>query len=100
VFDLATYDNEARTILVNVFRPRLDRIDAIYVISSSALVRMGAAIANLALRGRVQLTGDRREFGAWMAKSHGGPIDDAWPSPTGALPVVWRSPSEAGLTDL
>jgi hypothetical protein len=100
VFDLATYDNEARTVLVNVLRPRLGRIDAIHVLSSSALVRMGAAVANLALGGRVQQTGDRAEFGAWMARSHGGPIDDASPSASGALPVVWRSSSEAGLTVL
>ena len=57
-----SYTNGARKMMIDLFRPRLDHTQGITMYTRSAIVRMGAAVASLALGGIVKVVSDQRMF--------------------------------------
>ena len=62
VFGLEHYDSKVRIEITRVLRDNWAKLESIHVLVRSPLVRMGVAVANLALDNRVQAYVDRASW--------------------------------------
>ncbi len=67
LWDLESYESEVRTASTQALMRNLQNVTSIDVLARSSLVRMGVAVANVALGGRIRSFDKRVPFDAALA---------------------------------